>query len=412
MTSSPLKKPLEAPAASIVPPPRAELTADQEAKYSTLLKAAQSLTSIPNNKKTNKQQKSAEKQEEKNESAAASSSPPTEAERMWLTRDCLLRYLRATNWNVKESQQRLVDTLAWRREYGIDTFTAEYISPEQETGKQVILGYDKDGRPCQYLNPGRQNTSTSPRQIHHLFYMVERVVDMMPPGVEKLNLMINFKPSAQRQNTSVPVSVAREVLHILQSHYPERLGKALIINVPWVVWGFFKLIKPFMHPVTRDKLKFNEDMRAYVPAEQLWSADWKGDLDFDYDHDVYWPALNELCRRRRESRAARWRAAGAVVGEREDYLAAGTDVSVTGYTFKKEAKEGGGEEEQPAVAAAANTGHDDDDGNNRQQQQHGTQNGHGITNGKEGQAAVTTTTTATTNTTNTTSSTAAAAGAA
>jgi hypothetical protein len=60
--------------------------------------------------------------------------------------------------------------------------------------------------------------------------MVERVTEMMPPGVETLSLLINFKPSKQRSNTSVPVSTAREVLHILQNHYPERLGKALIIN--------------------------------------------------------------------------------------------------------------------------------------------------------------------------------------
>jgi len=100
----------------------------------------------------------------------------------------------------------------------------------------MIIGYDRQGRPCQYLNPARQNTDTSPRQLHHLFYMVERVTDLMPPGVEMLSLMINFKPSKERKNTSVPVSVAREVLHILQNHYPERLGKALIINGKYCVF--------------------------------------------------------------------------------------------------------------------------------------------------------------------------------
>ncbi|KJK80610.1 hypothetical protein H634G_04849 [Metarhizium anisopliae BRIP 53293] len=320
-----LKVPLEAPTPESTPEPRAELTPEQQTKYTTLLERARSISEVKCASK-NHQDKSG---------------PVTEHERAWLTRECILRYLRATNWAVGESEQRLRDTLAWRREYGLDAFTADYISPEQETGKQIIVGFDKQARPCQYLNPGRQNTDPSPRQIHHLFYMVERVVDVMPPGVEKLNLMINFKPSAQRQNTSVPVSTAREVLHILQSHYPERLGKALIINVPWIVRGFFKLIQPFMHPVTREKLKFNEDMRQFVPAAQLWSSDWNGDLDFEYDHAVYWPALNDMCRRRREERLARWKAAGGLVGESEDYLAGGTDVSVGG--FKYTGGDGGGD---------------------------------------------------------------------
>ena len=103
--------------------------------------------------------------------------------------------------------------------------------------------------------------------------------------------------------------------------------------VPWVVWGFFKIITPFIDPVTREKLKFNEDMKQYVPPEQLWSADWGGDMDFDYDHDTYWPALNELCKKRREERRRRWEAGGKIVGESEDYLVGGTDVSVKGIKY-------------------------------------------------------------------------------
>lgn len=109
-------------------------------------------------------------------------------------------------------------------------------------------------------------------------------------------------------------------------------------KVPWIVWGFFKIITPFIDPVTRDKLKFNEDMKQYVPAEQLWSEDWAGQMDFEYDHDTYWPALNELCKQRREAKMARWVAAGQIIGESEDYLAGGTDTSVDGFTYTGDAK--------------------------------------------------------------------------
>jgi hypothetical protein len=116
----------------------------------------------------------------------------------------------------------------WRREYGLRDHTPDYISPENETGKQVILGYDNECRPCLYLAPSAQNTERSPRQIQHLVFMLERVIDLMPAGQETLALLVNFGASTKSSNPSI--SQGREVLNILQNHYPERLGRALCIN--------------------------------------------------------------------------------------------------------------------------------------------------------------------------------------
>ncbi|KAH8664142.1 cral trio domain-containing protein [Xylariales sp. PMI_506] len=308
-SGGPLKTPILTPAASITPPGRPALTDEQQKKYDWLLAQVKAWTDVP--------------------STQGKSGPLTDNERFWLTRECLLRYLRAVKWHEKDAEKRILETLTWRREYGVEGLTAEHISPENETGKQIIVGYDNQGRPCHYLNPGRQNTDVSPRQVQHLVYMVERVVEIMPPQQETLALLINFKTSKSRSNTAPGIGQGREVLHILQTHYPERLGKALIINVPWVVWGFFKLITPFIDPLTREKLKFNEDMTKYVPKEQLWT-EFMGDLNFEYDHEVYWPALAKLCAEKRAERLQRWEAAGKQIGESEDYLTGFTSESVFG----------------------------------------------------------------------------------
>ncbi|KAK4247038.1 CRAL-TRIO domain-containing protein [Corynascus novoguineensis] len=306
--AGPLKVPLPDPTPESRPKERPVLTEEQQQKYEWLLQQAKGWTEIPSTK--------------------GKAGPLTDSEKFWLTRECLLRYLRATKWHEKDAEKRLLETLAWRREYGVEELTADHISPENETGKQVILGYDKEARVCQYLSPGRQNTEPSPRQVQHLVYMVERVIDIMPAGQETLALLINFKQSKSRSNTAPGLGLAREVLHILQHHYPERLGKALIINMPWIVTGFFKLITPFIDPNTREKLKFNEDMSQYVPPEQMWSEFSSGKLDFDYDHSVYWPALHKLCSERRDARWQRWVAGGQQLGESEDYLAGATEAGV------------------------------------------------------------------------------------
>jgi len=245
--------------------------------------------------------------------------------------------LRATKWNNANALKRLQSTISWRREYGADTFTADYISPENETGKQLILGYDNDARPCLYLNPAKQNTKMSDRQIHHLCYMLDRTIDMMPPGQESACLLIDFKGSSS--GTVPTVGQARSVLNILQGHSPERLGKALISETPWYVNTFFKLISAFIDPVTKEKMKFNEDLRRYVPAQQLWSA-YKGELNFEYDHNAYWPALDAECKQRRQAYRERWEQGGKKIGEYEEYLRGGSQPSLQQIVDQANAENG------------------------------------------------------------------------
>ena len=212
--AGPLQTPLPQPTPESKPTPAEPLTEDQQKKYDWLLAQIKSWTEI----KATKEGKTG---------------PLRDSDRFWLTRQCILRFLRATEWKEAESEKRLLTTLAWRRDYGIgidEELTPEYISPEQETGKQCLVGYDKEGRPCHYLNPGRQNTEPSPRQTQHLVFMLERAIELMPPGQEKVALLVNFKQSKSRSNTAPGIGQGREVLNILQTHYPERLGRALIIN--------------------------------------------------------------------------------------------------------------------------------------------------------------------------------------
>lgn len=206
-----VQTPIAHPADTAKPEPPAKLTPDQQAKYETVLKTVSSWTTIPTKADKN-----------------APSEPITDDERMWLTRECLLRYLRATKWNVFEAEARLQRTLTWRREYGMEKLTPDYISIENETGKQVIMGYDIHGRPCLYLLPSNQNTEKSERQIQHLVFMLERVIDLMGPDQETLALLVNFKETNSGQNATI--GQAKQTLDILQNHYPERLGRALVIN--------------------------------------------------------------------------------------------------------------------------------------------------------------------------------------
>ena len=129
--NGPLKTPIPKPSRHSKITPQPKLTAEQETKYTEVLEQVSQWTTIPTST-----------------AKGAAETPLEEHERMFLTRECILRYLRATKWKTPDAVRRLQETLSWRREYGADTFTHDYISPENETGKQVQLGFDNDGRPC------------------------------------------------------------------------------------------------------------------------------------------------------------------------------------------------------------------------------------------------------------------------
>lgn len=221
--------------------------------------------------------------------------PLNDHEKLWLSKQCFLRYLRACNWNESDTIKRITNSIAWRREFGIaggefDKVTADLVAVENETGKHQIFGFDNSNRPCLMLYTGRQNTKASDRQIQLLIYMIERCIEFMPQGQDKLCLCVDFKkyPEASIYDPIVPpVSIGKSILYILQYHYPERLGGALFINIPSLVNIFLKICWPFVDPYTKQKCKFDEPFKNFIDLNQL-PVNYGGEVNYEYVHDDYW----------------------------------------------------------------------------------------------------------------------------
>ncbi|ODN87718.1 pleiotropic drug resistance protein [Cryptococcus wingfieldii CBS 7118] len=202
------------------------------------------------------------------------------------------RYMRAAKWKLSDAKTRIKGTLEWRREFKPELIGPEDVGIEAESGKIIITGFDNDARPIIYMRPGRENTETSPRQIRHLIYNLERALDLMPPGQEQVAIIVDYKSATSQSNPSI--GTARKVLNILQNHYVERLGRGLVVNMPWWINAFFSGISPFMDPITRDKIRFNPKLTELVPPAQL-DAEFGGDYKFEYDFKHYWKTLTEFC---------------------------------------------------------------------------------------------------------------------
>lgn len=87
-----------------------------------------------------------------------------------------------------------------------------------------------------------QNTTSAENNIRHLVYLLENAVINLSEGQEQMSWLIDF--TGFSLNTSVPIRTARDIIYILQSHYPERLAIAFLYNPPRFFEAFYKVFSP------------------------------------------------------------------------------------------------------------------------------------------------------------------------
>lgn len=186
------------------------------------------------------------------------------------------------------------DTLEWRREFHPEIIPPDEVAPEGETGKHVLTGFDRNGRPILYLRPGRENTKTSPRQIRYMVWSLERAIDLMPPGQGTMTIIVDFHGASL--STVPSLGTARHVAHILQNHYVERLGRAFVCNTPRFINAFFTALSPFLDPITKDKIRFNEpNITEFIAPDQLDMQFAGGTYPYTFKFGDYWDALVSQC---------------------------------------------------------------------------------------------------------------------
>ncbi|KAB2083027.1 hypothetical protein ES319_A05G237400v1 [Gossypium barbadense] len=185
----------------------------------------------------------------------------------------ITRYLKARNWNVKKATKMLKETLKWRAEYKPEEIRWEEVAHEAETGKIYRSNYiDKHGRTVLVMRPSCQNTKSTKGQIRYLVYCMENAILNLPPDKEQMVWLIDFN-GYNLSHTSVKVT--RETAHILQDHYPERLGMAILYNPPKFFEPFWKVVKPFLEPKTQNKVKFvySDDPNSKKIMEELFDME-------------------------------------------------------------------------------------------------------------------------------------------
>uniref|UniRef100_A0A1D1YJI4 Random slug protein 5 n=1 Tax=Anthurium amnicola TaxID=1678845 RepID=A0A1D1YJI4_9ARAE len=134
-----------------------------------------------------------------------------------------------------------------------------------------------------------QNTNSVKGQIKYLVYCMENAIHNLGEGVEQMVWLIDFQGWSMG---SISLKVTRETAHILQDHYPERLGLGILYNPPKMFQSFWMIVRPFIEAKTYKKVKFvysdNPDSQKIM--EELFDLDklepgfgGRNPVKFDYN---------------------------------------------------------------------------------------------------------------------------------
>ncbi|KAL0378129.1 UNVERIFIED_CONTAM: Phosphatidylinositol transfer protein PDR16 [Sesamum radiatum] len=206
---------------------------------------------------------------------------------------CLRRYLEARNWNLDKAQKMLEESIKWRSEYKPEEIRWHEVAHEGETGKVSKANFhDRKGRTVLIMRPGKQNTSSPEGNIRHLVYLMENAILNLPEGQEQMSWLIDF--NGWSLNTNVPIKTARDIIYILQNHYPERLAIVVLYSPPRIFEAFWKVVKYFVDQKTFQKIKFvypnNKDslevMKSFFDTENL-PSEFGGKATLKYNHEEF-----------------------------------------------------------------------------------------------------------------------------
>ncbi|KNC50893.1 phosphatidylinositol transfer protein CSR1 [Thecamonas trahens ATCC 50062] len=106
----------------------------------------------------------------------------------------------------------------------------------------------------------------------------------MYPPVSQFAVIVDFTGSSMK---NYDTAMLRGVLQVLQTSYPERLGKMWMVNAPWVFSGVWRLVKGMLDKRTVSKIEFvgsdYKDVLAAHFAPECLLASMGGSSQYVFD---------------------------------------------------------------------------------------------------------------------------------
>nr|XP_045585059.1 SEC14-like protein 1 isoform X3 [Procambarus clarkii] len=205
---------------------------------------------------------------------------------------CLLRFLRARDFNIEKAREMLSHSLIWRKRNQIDKMMSEYQAP------QVVKDYfpggwhhqDKEGRPLYLLRLGQMDVKGLVKSVgeegllKHTLHICEEGLRLTEEAtvsqgcpVTTWTLLVDLEGLNMRHLWRPGIRTLLKIIEIVEANYPETMSCVLIIRAPRVFPILWTLVSTFIDDNTRSKFLFygGNDYQGsgglidYMPKENI-----------------------------------------------------------------------------------------------------------------------------------------------
>ena len=201
----------------------------------------------------------------------------------------MLRYLRANNFDFKKTTAHMLRNIAYRQEKNVRELIQK--RPEDILGFPIEelttmyphwhSAYDKTGRPVLYKHYGKFDATKLKKMcggnfdcvtLYHIWEqeMTQKLCYQQTLATGKLietsTGVIDVKDMTFFQVTRDFLAIVQMLAEVDQQLYPETLGRMFIINVPSAFPMAWRLVKPWLDPVTAAKIFIHSSPKEYEAA--------------------------------------------------------------------------------------------------------------------------------------------------
>ncbi|KAG5438953.1 hypothetical protein PCANB_002283 [Pneumocystis canis] len=194
----------------------------------------------------------------------------------------MLRFLRARQWNAERAFVMLMNTVHWRRTFGVEDVLrhgdgdimatdASLFLKQMQLGKSFIHGIDRKNRPICYIRTHLHRATDQPDVVvqRYIVWLMENARFMVTFPVETATVFFDLTKFSFKNIDYAPIKF---LIKCFEAHYPESLGICIVHKAPLIFQGIWKIIKTWLDPVVVKKICFtnsHKELQMYIDDSQL-----------------------------------------------------------------------------------------------------------------------------------------------
>lgn len=186
----------------------------------------------------------------------------------------LMRFLRARKLNLEKAYEMLSNTVAWRKEAGVNDILTKPLPTDVVNSIRAhmpagYVGSSYRSQPIYVQHLGQLDTEalerlgvTEEQYLHYHIQEMEyagrcllaRASDEQGKVVDTCLNILDVEGISMGKLTNTFLRIFKAQMKIDQDNYPETNGGVFIVNAGWVMSTIMGIVGPFIDPKTRSKI--------------------------------------------------------------------------------------------------------------------------------------------------------------